>query len=374
VTFQDSFALQTPLVFTAGNARASATYKAHLASSLAGATGSNSQRKMVSNDGATYTLAYESAGSVWKTSSTDGGSTWLSEERVGTSASAPSVAYTSTLVLAPTEIEEASVIFRQPNDPNYYEIWEGGRKVNTTNIAVEWNPHPVMGQLYAVDSRQMLAIWESGVDYQTPGPLKFSYKLHDGHVWGTWQSEQSVPGSNPGDRNPSLAAVYIDQATMRRLYMSYDNGSDVLFTSYGSEPAWETTVAVPASVVPPSFSSQIASDVTSGHESEDRVHIVWEALNDSEPQTDGGDSWSNDNSVPTPKHNPIADGGKILAAIRGEAQLAGDFGGHFMGCGFHDVALAVLFDDACNEETLLHEWTRMRCNGVCVPEGFHDGV
>lgn len=285
----------------------------HLASSLTSATGSNSQRTLVSANGTRYHLAYESAGSVWKTSSTDAGATWSPEVRISPAnvlSGTPSLAVAGLLAVSPNEEDEVYLIYRKYNGEYgpAYEIWEGGQKVNTTNVYVTGGPHPVIGRLNVPttgpdpDTPELLAMWESGVNYVTPGPLKFSWTQYTGHGGEAWQPEQSVPGSRDGDRNPSIAAAYVDGQTMRRLYVTYDNGNDIFFTSYGSEPVWATTVAVPASVGPPSFSSQIASDVTSGHESEHRVHIVWEALNDTEPQTDGGDSWSKGSSVPTPKH------------------------------------------------------------------------
>jgi hypothetical protein len=67
VEYQNANAQQTAVVFKTANATAVAKYKAHLASSLAGATGSNSQRKLAGYDYLSLSLGYPSAGEIWLT-------------------------------------------------------------------------------------------------------------------------------------------------------------------------------------------------------------------------------------------------------------------------------------------------------------------
>jgi hypothetical protein len=86
-TFQDSFALETPVVFTSGGAIATARYKAHRASSVSNPTGSNSQRVLGYHEGYhKYFLTYTSAGDVFFTESDDGGDNWSPEVLVSSGA------------------------------------------------------------------------------------------------------------------------------------------------------------------------------------------------------------------------------------------------------------------------------------------------
>ncbi|MEW6512257.1 MAG: hypothetical protein AB1428_15005, partial [Bacteroidota bacterium] len=83
-SFQDSFALQTPVVFKSANAVATAKYKANLASSLSSATGLTTQRRMICTYGSSfagYSVIYESQHEIWWTHSSDG-LTWSPEIRL----------------------------------------------------------------------------------------------------------------------------------------------------------------------------------------------------------------------------------------------------------------------------------------------------
>ena len=78
-SFQDSFALQSPVVFTSGSAVATAKYKAHLGSSSSSVTAPNMQRKIIRDASGNYHMVYESGGAIWYTRSTNGGTTLLPE-------------------------------------------------------------------------------------------------------------------------------------------------------------------------------------------------------------------------------------------------------------------------------------------------------
>ena len=125
-TFQDSFALQTPLVFTGGNATASALYKAHLGSSSALATGPNTQRKIVRDSGGKYHAVYESAGQIWYTRSTDGGTTWSPELKLGEYENegeqrSPAIAFKEN---APDASARVCIVWEAyAVDVSYHELW-----------------------------------------------------------------------------------------------------------------------------------------------------------------------------------------------------------------------------------------------------------
>ncbi|GEM_PF-3352915 len=73
--------LQTAVVFNSSNATVTALYKAHLATTVAAVTASNSQRKVVMDPAGVYHAVYESANKIWYTYSTDG-TNWSPESLV----------------------------------------------------------------------------------------------------------------------------------------------------------------------------------------------------------------------------------------------------------------------------------------------------
>jgi hypothetical protein len=71
---------ESPVIFRPwGTRNVTAKYKGHRASSLASATGTTSQRRLVRDYADRLHLVYESAGEVWYTRSTDNGSSWTAE-------------------------------------------------------------------------------------------------------------------------------------------------------------------------------------------------------------------------------------------------------------------------------------------------------
>jgi len=90
-------------MFTAPNAVVSARYKGRLLSSLAEATNSGNQRRLANAQGATlynnvFYLVYESAGKIWLTYTTDGGTSWTNEQYLGDGKN-PTVAASSNTAL-----------------------------------------------------------------------------------------------------------------------------------------------------------------------------------------------------------------------------------------------------------------------------------
>ncbi len=76
VTFQNSNALETPVVFTSDEAVAQAKLKGTQLTTNPNGYDSNSQRKYVKTDDGYLHLVYESMGSVWYEVSPDNGATW----------------------------------------------------------------------------------------------------------------------------------------------------------------------------------------------------------------------------------------------------------------------------------------------------------
>jgi hypothetical protein len=96
-------ALETPVVFTAPNAVVSARYKGRLLSSLANATSAGNQQRLANAQGSTlynnvFYLVYESAGKIWLTYSTNGGTSWTNEQYLGDGKN-PTVAASSGIAL-----------------------------------------------------------------------------------------------------------------------------------------------------------------------------------------------------------------------------------------------------------------------------------
>ncbi len=73
---------QKAVVFNSAGTTVTANYKGHLISNATTGFSSNSQRKVVRTDDGKQHMVYESMNQVWYTYSTDGGSTWLQEQKV----------------------------------------------------------------------------------------------------------------------------------------------------------------------------------------------------------------------------------------------------------------------------------------------------
>jgi hypothetical protein len=126
VQYQNAALAQTGVVFTNTNATATAKYKGHLLSSSANVTGSNTQRKIVRDSAGRYHAVYESAGQIWYTRSTDGGTTWSPELRLSVYEGeglqrSPSIAFKENASNASARVcivWEAYAV-----DESYHELW-----------------------------------------------------------------------------------------------------------------------------------------------------------------------------------------------------------------------------------------------------------
>ncbi|HBZ56221.1 MAG TPA: hypothetical protein DEO88_12515 [Syntrophobacteraceae bacterium] len=70
---------RTCVTFTQANTNIVAQFKGHLRSSIANVTGPTNQRKIAKDINGRYHIAYASAGNLWYTMSSDGGTSWAKE-------------------------------------------------------------------------------------------------------------------------------------------------------------------------------------------------------------------------------------------------------------------------------------------------------
>ena len=315
VTFQYPISKQSGVVFSAAGATAIAMYKAHLGSSIPGAVSSNSQRKLVSNDGSVFFTSYESVGDVWLTRSLDAGSTWGSEILIsdGTGiSSAPSLVADAIPTLDPQDHAYLHIIYRTQQSPSSpYDLyvrnrtstsWPAATKINTpsTTVASSVNPHPVIGRhnttgKSAGDTPELLAVWEGGL--ALADHLKYSTSINNGSDWQPWAVVADVPSTNSSHRNPSLTSV-IDERPGHPLYLTYDNNDNILMQTFGgSVPGWHDLTTVPASISPTSLGPQVSADTRNSTPS---VYVVWEAYGGEQlppPGTDRGNTWAGNGVV-----------------------------------------------------------------------------
>jgi hypothetical protein len=268
VVFQNASATQTGVVFQQAGATATARYKAHFGSSLSDAASTNSQRKLV---GDTYvppvvltSLAYPSIGEIWVTQSSDGGESWDPEVQVSNTqatASFPSLAAFKGWV--PTEIEREDdrppslfVVYRRFWNSQFHidvrekldQTWGSTMWLTSqTPISPGVDPHPVIGVSGRLNYPWLLCVWE--------GNTGLKWQWAEEGLWGVWywDDEALVPGTKTLHRNPSISQGYSEESSWGPLYVTYDNGNDVLLRSYNY--GWGSVESAPASIVPISSAS-----------------------------------------------------------------------------------------------------------------------
>jgi hypothetical protein len=283
---------ESPVIFGATNDHVIARYKAHLASSLAGATFSNSQRKYAADVGTLETkvaLCYSSAGEIWLSESTDMWSPLSDEVRVSDGVGGfdlPSVVVTGRYdEVSPDEQgEEEEESFPEAQVAMVYQR-DAGNSMTVyfrEKLGDQWyNPvvlvsyplwyvdaTPVIGRTGgAAAQHTLVAVWvreNYGLWYRARG-------------WsGGWGSAAPIPGTD-GGQNPSISTGYKDYPIGEApLYLTYDDGSTVYMQTFGYAGWLSSPHTVPASsgyIL--SFGSQVSADTRDADEH--HVHIVWEA-------------------------------------------------------------------------------------------------
>ena len=303
VTFHDSFAVNTPAVFTHSGGTASALFKAHLGSSVPDATGTNSQRVVagVTNtttpyDPDSYYIVYPSVGELWRTVSNDGGTSWDYDTKFtnsGGTASAPSIALWD-VDGQPIATRRLCTAYRQLVNNSYYQIRYADAMISpptstlisTTNIPANIDTRPVIARLDQEGLPYLFAFWQTGTG------INYNFANQSGSTWYWIFEGELVSGDY---RNPSVSVPDLTVGTPN-LYLTYDNGNDVFIMNH----PYTLDCPVPGSLGPASFSSQVCADNQSG----EQVHVVWEAFGDAQvppPGTDRGNTWPID--APSMRHS-----------------------------------------------------------------------
>ncbi|MDL1894089.1 hypothetical protein FBQ87_14570, partial [Sphingobacteriales bacterium CHB3] len=267
----------------------SATFKKHLGSSLASATGTNSQRKLSVDKGeidSKAALTYASGREIWLSESDVSLGTFTNEFRVSNGSGNfgfPSVVATSSIGIPPgpgdgftnsppyiavvyqkTFENGLQVYFREKSG----ETWENPATLESYNFGVV-DATPVIGRTGCEHFPKFTVVWVRGEG------LKYRHRSS-----GTWNpSPQGVPGSTSGDVRPSISTGYMNYDPNYHgtapLFLSYDNGTSVFLqringgTFQTRETIWQTTGTFAGK-------SQVAADTR--NPSELHAHVVWENL------------------------------------------------------------------------------------------------
>jgi len=310
-SFQDSFAAQTPVVFTNVNATASARYKAHLGSSVSTASSTNSQRKYMS-DGQSEAwltgLVYESGNEIWLSEGEDLAQPLQPEYRVseGTGGfSAPSVlTVVRNLSEPPGQGRELGMttphigIVYQKLSGNNRWLWFREKRSTWRSPfrLMPFDPEtvdlkPVIGRTGVDESPFLLAVWQGSTGLVSR-QARFVHLTDD---W-LWNTRQTVPGSSPVARfNPSLTCGYNGDIDIAPMFLTFDDGNTIQLQTFNYGTTWNSSpVQVPGSVAPISSHAQVAADTRDHHN--EVVHIVWEASLKGPPgvmyQRKAGPAWS----------------------------------------------------------------------------------
>jgi len=194
-SFQDSSAMETPVVFTSSSAVAVAKYKAHLYSNSSSVTAPNGQRKIIRDNSGNYHMVYESAGEIFYTKSTDGGTSWSAEKHVSNYAPDPPYPYNRTPSLTVQDNPHQVIVVwdasaNNPSDLVYvlartidpvtgaFGAMETVVEHSITPQAVG-SPTPVVGCGFSGSSRFVLVAWYDPVDQKLRGRARSS-----SGVWG----------------------------------------------------------------------------------------------------------------------------------------------------------------------------------------------
>jgi hypothetical protein len=196
------------VVFTNTPSTVTAQYKAHLGSSSSLATGSNAQKKVVylPNDNR-YLMVYESAGTIWKTTS-ENGEEWTPEEQLSDLGTAiryyrnPSVTVIGDYSVYVWEIVE------EVDNVWYHTVeliteWNGIGRISFTlfDEAESFRASPVVAVGKMPDENYMLV-----VVWSRKNGLYYAYKYHDNTFV---EVPTAIPGTGDGARNPSLASEIV---------------------------------------------------------------------------------------------------------------------------------------------------------------------
>ncbi len=283
VQWSDGSASQSRQITVNGDLNLSAIYKPHLASSLANATASNSQRLVVVTPEDRYYLVYPSAGELFRTFSV-GGLSWDFEQQIsntGGLAGAPSVAlewvhrtWKIYTVYRRQVGDQWAIMFRDANNPL------DTVQLNNPNVPLPLtiDVRPVLIRTYSPTfGHELFVLWQ-GVN----GLRVNRASVSEGDLFWDGEADGIV-----GDyRNPSVSAPNLTLAEDGGC-LTFDDNKHI----YVMLGLYSDAQVVPASLAPTSYASQVSADNNVG-----QVHVVWEAYGD-EHATNRGDTWRGDGAA-----------------------------------------------------------------------------
>ena len=211
------------IVFKNANAIITAQYKAHLRSNSTTGFATASARRLIRDDSGNLHMAYASAGSVWYSYSTNGGSTWSNEVQVnppGTQAKCPAIS---------GDNNGGSSVYIA------YQIDSDGQWAPPGSPAIIFTRHQWAQQLwnrvvvelasYSFDTNPALYVYSSVGDivYKVSSSVGLSgkqYSLTNGNI--TSETSFSVPNTNAGSSNPALGMYPVTGNPMNLAYQQGD--------------------------------------------------------------------------------------------------------------------------------------------------------
>jgi hypothetical protein len=290
VEYQNANAQQTGVVFKQSGATATAKYKAHLASSLATATSTNSQRKygadIVPVDEARSAICYASANQIWVSDKPISFSQPFSPEQLVStgvgSFSQPSILVANggipPLGAGSETAPQVAVVYQK--DGASREVWFRDKRPGQWNAPMllgseSVDTRPVLGRTGPDYSPYLLAVW------QASDGLRFANATFNTTQNGwTWGSAALVPQTSPADKNPSITCGYKELSTIAPIYVTYDNGDDVFLLRYDAGSAqWIEPEAASASLEHISTASQVIAQTPGSSLKTHTIDLVWEFTN-----------------------------------------------------------------------------------------------
>jgi len=214
---------QKAVVFTGENAVVTANYKAHLGSGSTTALSNNGQRKMIRYGSGNHMLVYESAGKIFVTESTNGGSSWSKEVNVsvdseewGPVSRNPSIDLyyeTASLSWKPIVVWET----RLPDNSGYYlfakrmsgSTWSGLENMLSGTAAITTNDGmPILAYPYVINRKS------NGL-----------YILHYSTVWSGDNTQ--IPGTTSASKNAS--ALYDQWRGTNKAYVVWEENGNIYY-------------------------------------------------------------------------------------------------------------------------------------------------
>ncbi|KAB2892442.1 MAG: hypothetical protein F9K28_11610, partial [Bacteroidetes bacterium] len=203
-----------------------ANYKSHLASNSSTALSGNGQKKVLRDVSGIYHAVYESAGRIFYTTNTDGGSSWTNEEYLS-SAVDGSVGYS-----------------RNPAIDLYYDA-----SASTWKPVVTWEYRTADNSGFNIAARRIQGTSWGPVEYVTQGnpvytsndgtpALAYPYIIYCGDDAlylakcfsaenGVWMYGAAIPGTSSASQNPT--AIYDRWKGTGLTHLSWDEDNTVYY-------------------------------------------------------------------------------------------------------------------------------------------------